>query len=194
MGQVPPHQYDGAGRKLPTKHLAHGPVPYDHLARYVEKVRAFSMPEVRCAFDRLQATHWVFRGHADSRWSLSSSLERAAPEFRLDICGAENFLLSRFKSRAHLLMSNFPADDDDLEWLALMQHHGCPTRLLDVTASPYIALYFALENRNRAKNCAVWALNRDACDERAVERIRVLQEWARETIFNEEDLLRGRRS
>ena len=36
-----------------------------------------------------------------------------------------------------------------LEWLALMQHYGTPTRLLDFTRSPYVACYFALEELPR---------------------------------------------
>ncbi len=35
-----------------------------------------------------------------------------------------------------------------LEWLAVMQHYGVPTRLLDFTTSPYAALYFGLETYN----------------------------------------------
>jgi hypothetical protein len=39
-----------------------------------------------------------------------------------------------------------PPDDKKLEWLAIMQHYGAPTRLLDVTLSPHIAAFFALES------------------------------------------------
>jgi hypothetical protein len=44
-----------------------------------------------------------------------------------------------------------------IEWLALMQHHGAPTRLLDFTYSLYVAAYFALEEAEGES--AVWAIN-----------------------------------
>lgn len=43
-----------------------------------------------------------------------------------------------------------------MEWLALMQHHGAPTRLLDFTWSPYVAAFFALERAT--ENAAIWAI------------------------------------
>jgi hypothetical protein len=180
--------YDSTGRKLPVKKLGQVSVPYDHLGRYIKEMRASSLKEVRSAFDKLQAPHWVFRGQSDSQWELLSSIERAVGT-RLHICEAEARLLSQFKSRAHLLTSNLPVENDDLEWLALMQHHGCPTRLLDFTASPYVALYFALESINTADTCAIWAINRRACDERAIDRIKILQEWSNGPLLNKDDLL-----
>src|SRR5881227_953261 len=47
-----------------------------------------------------------------------------------------------------------------LEWLALMQHYGAPTRLLDFTESFWIALYFAFEDAE--EDCAVVALDRSS--------------------------------
>src|SRR5262249_16050597 len=50
-----------------------------------------------------------------------------------------------------------PEWDDDFQWLALMQHHGAPTRLIDFTWSPYVAAFFALERT--LDDGVVWAMN-----------------------------------
>src|SRR5688572_19923925 len=69
----------------------------------------------------------------------------------------EERILRIFKRKAIHFLAEVPDRDDDFQWLALMQDHGAPTRLLDFTWSPYVAAFFALERASA--DAAVWALN-----------------------------------
>lgn len=81
-------------------------------------------------------SNWLFRGVSSSDYELRTSLMRlGGPYWRL-----ENHLLRNFRKYAHRQTVPF---DDDWNWLALGQHHGLPTRLLDWTYSPYVAMHFA---------------------------------------------------
>ena len=83
---------------------------------------------------------WVFRGHANTAHSLIPSVGRA-PSTSRDREKFEKSLFHMFcrEARPHL----DPRPDSDWEWLAIAQHHGLPTRLLDWTDNPLVALYFA---------------------------------------------------
>jgi hypothetical protein len=105
-------------------------------------------------------SNWAFRGERDERWPLYSSLSRYLQNFGVSR-GAwpeqEARILRIFKRKAHVFLDNPPDFDDDFQWLAFMQHHGAPTRLIDFTWSPYVAAFFALE-RTLADG-VVWAMN-----------------------------------
>jgi hypothetical protein len=77
----------------------------------------------------------VFRGLARSAYSNVSSLARLSGDYP----ALERHLVRNFRKYAHRERPG-PTTWD---WLSLAQHHGLPTRLLDWTFSPLVALHFA---------------------------------------------------
>ena len=113
-------------------------------------------------FDALARTldGWVFRGQRQADWRLVSSLSRYLQNFVPDRSFwqlREARAIRIFRRKAHNYLDDLRTLDDDLRCLALMQHHGAPTRLLDFTKSPYVAAFFALEGAT--DDASVYALN-----------------------------------
>lgn len=100
--------------------------------------------------DRRSRTMSWYRGHADKSWALLPGYQR------LKKPQPESVLMSRFKQNANLLLDRRP--QSNFEWLFLMQHYGVPTRLLDWTESPLVALHFAVSAEIK-KAGAVWILD-----------------------------------
>jgi hypothetical protein len=102
---------------------------------------------------------WAFRGQADASWPLYTSLARYLLKTGVHKdawAPQEDRIIRIFQRKSHLFLDHVPKADDIFQWLALMQHHGAPTRLLDFTWSPYVAAFFALEQATA--NAAVWAV------------------------------------
>lgn len=97
----------------------------------------------------------LFRGHTNSTWKLEPKIARLALRARFSLPAAEGEILQDFKRQA---LPHLPrAIQDDWDWLALAQHHGLPTRLLDWTTNALVALWFAVEKPPEGKaNGAVW--------------------------------------
>lgn len=105
---------------------------------------------------------FVFRGQEDASWPLSTSLERAVTDYcderNRRPTNREHWMLYEFKRKAKLYLADIPENTAHFEWLAIMQHHGCPTRLLDFTSSIFVAAFFAIE-RTRLDS-AIWCVNK----------------------------------
>lgn len=103
---------------------------------------------------------WAFRGEVSTRWPLMTSLARRLQNYCPDRTLwplRESRALRIFRRKAHNYLPDHEVLKDDLRSLAMMQHHGAPTRLLDFTKSPYVAAFFALEDA--VEEAAVYALN-----------------------------------
>jgi len=98
----------------------------------------------------------LFRGSDDAGYPLQTTLDRYSETRKRQ---AEDILLREFRRRMHQYLPTESIPKSDLVTLALMQHYGVPTRLLDVTRSPYVALYFAVRDSLKDADAAVWAFN-----------------------------------
>jgi hypothetical protein len=96
---------------------------------------------------------YVYRGSWSKEFDLSTSLTRLGSRYH----ELEPHILRNFRKYAY---SNSSPGDSIWNWLAVAQHHGLPTRLLDWTYSPYVALHFATDDLSKYdEDGVIWCVD-----------------------------------
>ena len=136
-------------------------IKIDSLSKYIEIVEGIkSKSEVKG-----NKADLLFRGQRQD-YCLQPKLARL--DLKGEISNIEKLMLNEFRRACVPLAEYQPEDNWDL--LALAQHHGLPTRLLDWTLSALVALWFAVNQEPSGdKEGVVWVLNAEVDDFRGKE-------------------------
>ncbi|PJE03030.1 MAG: hypothetical protein CK427_06145 [Leptospira sp.] len=124
--------------------------------------------------DPLKRFGEVYRGHSNENWPLQPSIHRIRANDDIKFINSMAFIqelndIKELKQSIHLFNKdfiNFDHSSSNIDLLSLLQHHGAATRLLDFTASPFIASFFALTDPNKKDDyCCVWSISLKIIDE-----------------------------
>lgn len=143
--------------------------------------------------DRLYESSWqeplgryrssfAFRGVLRADYSLRTSLGRL--DGRVD--ELERHILRNFRKYAH---REAVPQDSVWNWLAVAQHHGLPTRLLDWTYSPFVALHFATERlESFGMDGAIWCVDYKRTNQLLPDRLQAVLSSEGSDVFTAEML------
>ncbi|HEX7153788.1 MAG TPA: FRG domain-containing protein [Thermoanaerobaculia bacterium] len=131
-------------------------------------------------------SNYVYRGVPRANHGLETSLQTGGFEAH------ERHLLTSFRKYA---LRNAVHGDSVWNWLSLAKHHGLPTRILDWTYSPYVAMHFATHDVKRFdEDASIWCVDYRKTNALLPAPLRQILEQEHVNLFTTEMLERVARS
>lgn len=138
--------------------------------------------EYRTDLDRYRSMY-VYRGEPNASFTLSTTLKRNCKEHQSVL---EPVILKNFTKYA--AFENAALEKSIWRQMILGQHHGLPTRLLDWSHSPLVALHFAVTETNMDKmekhDCTVWRTDMDELHSLLPEKYQTALKEEQTSIFS----------
>lgn len=116
------------------------------------RVKTFT--ELHECVQRYDQKYTVFRGVSNADYTLVPKIGRPGTKLKGTLRNTEQAMLALFQDRAVPYLGVVPKND--WEWIAIMQHHGGLTRLLDWSRNALVAAYFAVE-KDTTRDSAIYA-------------------------------------
>ncbi len=133
-------------------------------------------------------SNFAYRGMEDASFDLTTTLVRLGGDYPRH----EEDLLRNFRKYAH---KQAAMGDSVWYWLSLAQHHGLPSRLLDWTYSPFVALHFATaEIEMFDRDGVIWCVDYIKTREMLPRKLRDILEQEDTNIFTADMLSQAART
>lgn len=110
--------------------------------------------------------HFLYRGENSTEYELRPKYGRDIASTMENALAIEKNMLLNFMRRGAPHVDAPPKNQ--WEWLAVAQHSGLATRLLDWTKNPLVAAYFAVQDRD-INDCVIYSLDENSIDDEVDE-------------------------